>query len=496
MVMYFYIGIIVIYFGVMLYTRRYGEKDKQTVSKLLYPFIGIAAWLYSLIGRMQNAGKQSNRPVRQQSRRQARLKEDMAVLYPDRMQEQKRAYFLKKGAYILAILFAGNVLALCIHIGSLLHTEDMFSRYLQRNGYGEGARTETLSASIQAAEGNIEEEVRVSIQAQEYTESEAYTWIDKAIAMLPKLILGDNESFDYVTGELNLIQKIDDIPVSIEWVSGNYRLMDHHGRITASELPEEGTVCMLTAKVSCQGCQKECTLYICLYPKAISYAEQIRQDLYNAVKEAEEQSRSESQMALPQEVNGESVVWSKQKKDNSVMFWILAMLLAIGIWYAMDKDVHKKVEEREVQMRRDYPELISKLVLFMGAGMTIRGAVHRIAAECENHKGRAVYEEFARICHEMDSGIAEGVAYLNLGKRCKDPHYVRLSMLLSQNLRKGNAGLTQLLEKEAEEAFEERKRNARKYGEEAATKLLLPMFLMLMIVMVVIMVPAFLSFGG
>ena len=73
---------------------------------------------------------------------------------------------------------------------------------------------------------------------------------------------------------------------------------------------------------------------------------------------------------------------------------------------------------------------------------------------------------------------------------------MRLSMLLSQNLRKGNAGLTQLLEKEAEEAFEERKRNARKYGEEAATKLLLPMFLMLMIVMVVIMVPAFLSFGG
>ena len=51
-----------------------------------------------------------------------------------------------------------------------------------------------------------------------------------------------------------------------------------------------------------------------------------------------------------------------------------------------------------------------------------------------------------------------------------------------------------LLQKEAEDAFEERKSIARRLGEEAGTKLLVPMVLMLLVVLILIMVPAFLSY--
>ena len=46
-----------------------------------------------------------------------------------------------------------------------------------------------------------------------------------------------------------------------------------------------------------------------------------------------------------------------------------------------------------------------------------------------------------------------------------------------------------------ENAFEERKAAARKIGEETGTKLLIPLFMMLLIVMVMVSVPAFLAFG-
>ena len=46
---------------------------------------------------------------------------------------------------------------------------------------------------------------------------------------------------------------------------------------------------------------------------------------------------------------------------------------------------------------------------------------------------------------------------------------------------------------EAIQAFEDRKARARRLGEEAGTKLLLPMFLMLTVVLVIVIVPAFLS---
>ena len=51
-----------------------------------------------------------------------------------------------------------------------------------------------------------------------------------------------------------------------------------------------------------------------------------------------------------------------------------------------------------------------------------------------------------------------------------------------------------MLESEAVSAFEERKKDARIQGERASAKLLMPMMLMLLVVFVIVMVPAFLSF--
>lgn len=77
------------------------------------------------------------------------------------------------------------------------------------------------------------------------------------------------------------------------------------------------------------------------------------------------------------------------------------------------------------------------------------------------------------------------------GRRCETQEYIRLGALLSQNLRKGGKGLGQLLKTEAIQAQEERKAHAKRAGEEAGTKLLLPMFLMLAVVLVIVIVPAF-----
>ena len=63
-----------------------------------------------------------------------------------------------------------------------------------------------------------------------------------------------------------------------------------------------------------------------------------------------------------------------------------------------------------------------------------------------------------------------------------------------QNLRIGSRELTAILEREASEAFEERKKQARILGEQAGTKLMFPMLLMLGLVLVILMVPAYLSF--
>ena len=71
---------------------------------------------------------------------------------------------------------------------------------------------------------------------------------------------------------------------------------------------------------------------------------------------------------------------------------------------------------------------------------------------------------------------------------------MKFGALLEQNLKQGTTGLVLRLREEAEAAFEERKNLARRLSEEAETRLMLPMFMMLFMVLTVIMVPAFLSF--
>ena len=109
-------------------------------------------------------------------------------------------------------------------------------------------------------------------------------------------------------------------------------------------------------------------------------------------------------------------------------------------------------------------------------------------------KKHYAYEEMVSTYYEMQSGISEARAYENFGKRCGESVYIKLGSMLSGNLQKGSEGLAKLLQEEADLSMEERRRMAKKLGEEAGTKMLAPMMLMLLIVLVILMVPALIAF--
>ena len=60
-----------------------------------------------------------------------------------------------------------------------------------------------------------------------------------------------------------------------------------------------------------------------------------------------------------------------------------------------------------------------------------------------------------------------------------------------QNMKKGTADLIRILEYESADVFNERKENVKILGEEAGTKLLLPMMIMMVIIFAIIMYAAF-----
>ena len=132
--------------------------------------------------------------------------------------------------------------------------------------------------------------------------------------------------------------------------------------------------------------------------------------------------------------------------------------------------------------------------------MSVKQAWNKISAQyCDKmqkkqqnlHPG---YEEMVKTNREICDGLSERAAYQKFAERTGIPMYQRFVRLLLQNLSKGSAGLYALLEQETENAYIQRRNFAKKRGEEAGTKMLFPMVLMLAIVMAIVLVPAVVSF--
>lgn len=153
-------------------------------------------------------------------------------------------------------------------------------------------------------------------------------------------------------------------------------------------------------------------------------------------------------------------------------------------------------KKREERLLLDYSDLVSRFIVLTGAGHTIRQAWKKMvpeSAEAEWLKRHPVYQEMRITMNQIETGISEIQAYGEFGRRCGLRCYIRFSSLLQSSLQTGGKNLRKTLESEMEEAFEQRKDIAKRLGEEASTKLLIPLFLMLGVVMVMVVAPAFLT---
>lgn len=375
------------------------------------------------------------------------------------------------------------------------------SREVKINEKGEqilerGENGEDQTHKMKARIGEKESDMDISVSGRMYNSEERKRAFQAAGEELETLILGDNKSLDEVRGNLNLITTIPGTDISVSWETDRYDVIDMQGNIKEDVLTEQGTVVKLTAVLSYADEKASHEFYIKAYPPLLNDDERIMEDLQNSVVRSNEETATEEYMILPNSVNGETIQWEYGTDQRA------AAILVIGIGAAgmliVSEGQRKKEEEKKNarQMQIDYPQIINKFNLYIRAGMTIRRAWFLIAQDYERKndgKKRKAYEEMIFTMNQMQGGVPEGECYENYGKRCGISCYRKLGTMLSQNLKKGSGGLSQLLEREAQESFEDRKNLAKKLGEEAGTKLMIPMFLMLIIVFAIVIIPAFFS---
>lgn len=351
---------------------------------------------------------------------------------------------------------------------------------------------------LQVGLGDDREDVSVTVEARTLSAEQIREEFAKGKEYLLETYLGENKSSQSVSKSLVLVKSLSNSVITVNWQLDNTGYIREDGSLQLQEIEEPQQV-EITAQLSYGEEQEELPLELTLIPPDRSKAEKLWLHWRNCLEEVLQGTAEEKIVQLPLEVDGETVTYYPAKKSGAKWIIGLGVLLVVTVPVLLNNQMKRQLEERDRELRRDYPEMIEQFMLLVGAGMTIKGAWMQMAGDYRQRRKEKrvdrqfLYEEMCVTVREMENGMTENKAYELFGKRTGILSYMKFSTLLVQNLRKGSADLLRLLEYEATDAFRERKEYAKTLGEEAGTKLLLPMMLMLLVVFAIILYAAFRS---
>ncbi len=478
-------------------------KDKE-LSSLLRPFYKAATLVYGGMLRFRSGRAHGSGLFFQGSQ----VSQDLITLDPSKnARKREDQYYIEKIANLLVISFCAVVLALVIwgqqqSSRSVKSTEDG-RQYIARNAYQGNEKNVSVTAYAEPGERSAAQEdcgnYTVVVDAKLYEEADLQAQANKLWDQLPERILSLNADPDHIESDLTLPRKLEEYPFQISWSSSDFELVDADGLVHNEDLAEgEVREIELTASVRCQEFKDKHVYTLRIRRPDYSAKELFQNEITRAIQANNSVSQYSDTYFLPGEVDGKALKWKEKVEDMSLVLMLLVLGVGVATYFSSDLQLHRKIEERGRQMQMDYPQIISKFVLYVGAGMSVRNAFFKLGKEYKEKKQkggdvRYAYEEIVLVCNELDGGISEQQAYLHFGMRCRLVQYTKFSTLLAQNLKKGNAALLGALQEEAEHSFEERKQSARQLGEEAGTKMLVPMIILLIIAMVMICIPVFMS---
>lgn len=467
----------------MIITRKENIPEKLNSNKLLKPFYRMGLFTYR-----KTFGKEGNFYYQ-------KIFDKNSLIYAAKENRQiTTEYFVEKLGLCFAAFFVGTIFVIIMSFKAEGETLIKDNNKIKREDYLGRTREITLDADVG---DNSIKGIEIDIQNIQYTRDEFYGLMDDYCNELEKEFLGENSSQDMVNKKLNLADEIEGYPFIVEWKLENKDYVDRDGNIKDG-VPEEGVLLNIKAYISYQEWEAEHEFFVKIYPYEMTPEEMLTKNIEQLIADFQNKTASEEYLTLPEEISGMKIVWKEKKTMNTVIFAVIVIAVVVGIFIGKDMDLDKKIQLRNSQMMDDYAEIISKLTLLVGAGMSVVMAWKKIAKDYQKKKQTGypvhfAYEEMTYTMYEMESGVTENRCYQHFADRVKMQKYVKLISLLEQNIKMGTSGLIEDLKRESIDAFNEKKNLAEKKGEESATKLLLPMFMQLLIVMVVIMVPAFMS---
>lgn len=360
-----------------------------------------------------------------------------------------------------------------------------------------GGETKEIGLVLDVGDIFQDYDVSLQIEPRQVTEQEAEEYFEKAIQSIQ---LDFSEIHENPQKNVSLQEEYEEGIVEADWSFSPTGVIGADGEILSEKVPEDGLIVTATVVLTCGAYEKIHSFPFQLEKQALTKEEQVEADLSTWI-EMQQQLEGEEKFQLPKELAGVSAEWKEKKEYLSIKILFLECLSVVLIYFGKKKEKEDYEKKRQYERERMYPEILNQLLILLEAGMTTRQAWHRIAYQYKEKQKKKLVEEsevYGAVL-QMDRRLTEGekerIAYETFAKQMDTMCYRRLVRLLVNNLEKGSKDICQQLSLEAKQAYDQRLLLAKKLGEEASTKMLIPLMLMMVLVMVIVMAPAIMGFA-
>ena len=285
----------------------------------------------------------------------------------------------------------------CISIGFILfliaknHESDKDSfinnNFVKRDGYS--AYNKSYEVYV---DGLTDEEVLVELPVshRRYSDEEIDEVFEKCVQVLETAILGKNPSLQEVSQDLDLINSIKEYGIYVSWISEDPSLIDSLGTVYNEDL-KEGRDTALKVFLSDRERQAQYLINIRVVPRSYTKEELTLKNFMSSLEALDKENINKEGYTLPESFEGKKLYYRQDENKDIHIIWIMGIVIAILLYVKDLADVKDKREYRAKQMLLDYPEIVSKLMVFIGAGLSIRSAWERIVEDYESLKGEKRY---------------------------------------------------------------------------------------------------------
>ncbi len=415
------------------------------------------------------------------SKYKGRKDENKASLSEEKMLTYK--YRMQMLIFGIAILFgSASLTELFVWKNQKLNKKD--ESVITRTGYTGDVRTEAIWLTL-------DDEMyaySLEINPREYTEEEFYELAEEQIVELKRSILGDNTDLNHITGDLQLPREDAAGIFTYSWISDRPQIVSSYGAVHLEEVTDTAAV-LLTLRISYLSFELEEEIPLVVREMR---RENAVADALESLRQLELNTRTEESITLPKEYGDVQIELEKKEETQGkrcLLTGVILALLTVPFTKLRIQDAKKK---RDDALRRQYPSFVNTLWLLLGSGMSIQMGIRQVISGIE--KNALLKRELEYAMHQIENGSEEAWTYEQLGRRLEVPEYYQLMQHLSQHIRMGTKDLRNLMETEAQTALKKRREFAKKQGEEASTKLLFPMVVLLAVVMLIIIYPAMAGF--